>query len=113
MRIKDIRITEEFLVDWARAPEVIRSRLDRKVISMGRCIAERGWTEVPNSFNAHKVSYIRSAVWIGYVSHSRQAYRLLFEIDAGGTMVLLNLHSHTENEMYLKNLRWELDRERE
>lgn len=93
--IVDIRLTDEFLMDWESVPKNIRDRVDRQVahiLASGR---------LPNSLNAHRASGVGFNIWIGHINNGRNPYRLLFVVE-DGVLVCKRLLTHTEMDLLFK-----------
>lgn len=97
MNIHDLHIEEDFIIDYGKAPLPIQDKVDWII----RFISDTG--AFPNSFMAHKIS--ASYVWIGYVTRSRQHWRILFEKDEyTNELYFMRLVTHQEMDKILREL---------
>ncbi len=94
MTIKDIQFTEAALKDYDYAPDYVQKALDKLI----RLMLD-GQT-FPRSMNVHSAKSIYNEVYIGYVTRTRQHWRILFETDFE-KVIVLRLLDHTQADRYL------------
>ena len=86
--IRDIVISEDFIIDYENAPQRVKKRVD-DIIDMTLILGK-----LPKSVRPH-YSKGEKGFWIGYVNQNRGAWRFLFE-EIQGVVYLDRLLSHTE-----------------
>jgi hypothetical protein len=91
--IYDIYTTEDFIADYDSAPARIKRRIDRILYMILQI------SRLPNSIQAHQS--FTDELWIGYVTTSRQAWRMLFWHNSEeDTITLHRLVTHDEMDNY-------------
>lgn len=93
---RDITCSEDFYSDYDRAPEKIQQR----ITLITEIIAESG--HIPNSMQAHKASFVGD-IWIAYVTTSKTAWRVLFEVE-GNVLVFSRLLTHRDMDNFLRKI---------
>jgi hypothetical protein len=95
--IKDIRLTPQFYQDYDKAPSRVKEALDKLV----RMILDTG--QFPRSMQVHMARSAYNDLYIGYVTRSRQHWRILFETDES-LMVGVRLLDHDKADQYLRKV---------
>jgi len=93
----DIRVSEDFLIDYDTAPSHVIDMVDKLI----RMILDSH--AIPNSMAAHKVSSAYHNLWIGYVTRTNEHYRVLFHTE-DSVIVFDRLFKHNDMNLYLKEL---------
>jgi len=106
LKIRDISFYLEFFDDLSSIPANIQAKLENRINAMSDMIQYQGWSELLNSFNAHKIS--GTEIWIGHITNGGKAYRILFEVDSRDVMWIWHFFSHKENDLFIKNLAYKI-----
>ena len=94
MTIKDIVFTEDALYDYTKAPGFVQKAMDKLVRLM------LDGQQFPRSMNVHSAKSTYNDIYIGYVTRTRQHWRILFETDFE-KVVVLRLLDHDQADHYL------------
>lgn len=96
MSYTDIQLSTQFLVDYAKAPEDIRGRVDKLVDRLARR------TSLPRGFMPHKAE-TKERVKIGYITRSGSHWRIAYWQE--GTMLYFDrMLDHNEMNIYLRSI---------
>ena len=95
MKIADIRLTQEFYSDYDHAPQQVKRSMDKLI----RMMTTNG--DYPRSMKKKKIKSDYNDVFSGYVTRNHRHWRVLFEEDLDGTIVLLRLLDHEKRDKYL------------
>lgn len=90
----DIRCSPQFIKEYDSAPTVVRRAVDKLI----RLILDSG--QLPNSMKVHKAE-ANSDVWIGYVTRTKQHWRVLFFAEENA-LSFVRLIDHDEMNKELK-----------
>lgn len=97
MYYDDIRVSEQFIKDYNTAPSHVMEAVDKLI----RIILDSH--ALPNSMAAHKVASAYHNLWIGYITRTKEHYRLLFHTE-GSVVVFDRIFKHDVMDTYLKEL---------
>lgn len=95
-RYKDVRVNTEFFDDYFRAPPHVQKAVD-KILNILACTGQ-----FTNGMNIHRAAAMEN-LWIGYITRSRQHWRVLFSIE-GSEIVLERLMDHDDADVYFKKM---------
>lgn len=93
-RYLDVRIEPEFISDYDKAPSHAKKAVD-KILKILGCTGQ-----FPNSMRIHRAMATEN-IWIGYVTRSRQHWRVMFSIE-GSDIVFERLLDHDDADQWLK-----------
>ena len=97
MRYRDVLLEPTFFDDWEHAPPPIRKKLDKILHQIGKTGI------IPAGMNIHKAAAIIPDIWIGYVTRTKDHWRVLFYSE-GEILTFHRLLNHAEASLYLKQL---------
>lgn len=95
-RYTDVRVKPEFFDDYFRAPPHVQKAVD-KFTNILACTGQ-----FTNGMNIHRAAKLDN-LWIGYITRSRQHWRVLFSIE-GSEIVFERLLDHDDADLYFKKL---------
>lgn len=108
LKFRDFMFEESFMKDFDEVPEEavkrVRKRVEYYVDYFINGFKEDGWAAFPNSLNAHTIE--GTDVWIGYLTKSRQAWRVLFVIDDDDILHFWRLFNHKQMDTFIKNFKY-------
>lgn len=91
----DIRIDEEFIVDYDYLPSEVRRVVDKYI----NVIAQTGW--FPNNAHVHKARGLEDDIWIAYITRTKQHFRLLFYMNEN-EFLFHRILKHDDMDIWLK-----------